>query len=226
MTGRERHHAVDVLRLRAGAQVMLFDGSGLEARANVVEIGDDEIVFELAEAPHAAPHTVMALTLAVAAPKGTRGDWLVEKCAEFGVSRLVFIDCERGEVNPGEGKLARWRRKAVEAAKQAGTASVMEIESDATIEKVARHIAPTTLGLYGATRGDAPALYECLVGVRAADSGVTACVCFIGPEGGLTDAEIEALHAQGARPMSLGASTLRVETAAIAVAAIWAAYFS
>ncbi|MCB9853636.1 MAG: 16S rRNA (uracil(1498)-N(3))-methyltransferase [Phycisphaerales bacterium] len=220
LTGRERHHAVDVLRLPIGAIVTLFDGKGQEAQACVIEMSSERIIFELTETPRSAGVSGLLLTLAVAAPKGARGDWLVEKCAEFGVSRLVLIDTQRGEVRPGDGKLERWRRKAVEAAKQSGSAGVMQIEAGASIEQVFREGVPGSRAVYGATDGAAIGLYSCLVEAMSAEA--PACICVIGPEGGLTPAEIETLKTLGARPVSLGRSTLRVETAAIAAAAIWA----
>lgn len=217
---------MDVLRLPIGADVTLFDGRGTQARARVVDVTSEQVVFELQESPHDARADSISLTIAVAAPKGSRGDWLVEKCAELGVSRLALIDTQRGEVRPGDGKLDRWRRKAIESAKQSGAASVMEIQAGATIEQILLDRAPGGVAFYGATEGVAPGLHSCLLEASSAESPATACVCVVGPEGGLTVEEIETLQSHGARPMSLGRSTLRVETAAIAAAAIWAEFNS
>lgn len=217
LTGGERHHAVDVLRLAVGAEVTLFDGQGREARARIVAIDEDRVDLALIESPRDAGHSARSLTLVVAAPKGGRADWLVEKCGELGVARLVFVESQRGEVHPGEGKLERWRRKAVEAAKQSGAAVVTQIDAGRTLESLAGELLPTATGYVGATTGEATLFVDAMVNAAGA------CVCFVGPEGGFTEQEIERLIAHGARPVSLGPSTLRVETAAIAMAAIWGA---
>jgi 16S rRNA (uracil1498-N3)-methyltransferase len=222
--GVQRHHAVDVLRLRVGAVATLFDGRGWEAGASVVEITQERIVFKLAESPRKAILAELGLTLAVATPKGPRADWVVEKSAEFGVTRLVFIETQRGEVHPGSGKLERWRRKAGEAAKQSGAPIITSIESGVTIADLCGESTAAPAIAFGATDCSGCSFDEFLVRVGAGDASADEIVCFIGPEGGLTDAEIGALMSAGGQPVSFGRTTLRVETAAIAAAAIWAAF--
>ncbi|HPF39925.1 MAG TPA: RsmE family RNA methyltransferase [Phycisphaerae bacterium] len=224
LTGRERRHAVDVLRLSVGAEVALFDGRGAQALAGVVAITADEVRLELRTSPERIRSSPIALTLAVAAPKGSRGDWLVEKCAELGVPRLVLIDTQRSEVQPREAKLDRWRRKAVEAAKQSGAASVMRIESGRSIAEVLAGVSAEGCVVYGATSGDAPSLHTLLDDLDRVAGGEKDVLCVVGPEGGLTEAELGLLASRGARAMTLGAPTLRVETAAIAAAAVWAGF--
>lgn len=226
MSGRERHHVVDVLRLPIGADVTLFDGRGSEARAIVVEITQERVEFELKETPRREQRNELPLTVAVAAPKGARGDWLVEKCAEIGVCRLVFIDTQRGEVRPGEGKLERWRRKAIEAAKQSGAANVMQIDAGRSLHAICDGASDRIAIYFGTTLAGASGFHSELSALSGHDESAVACVCVIGPEGGFSNEEIDTLQRCGARPMSLGRSTLRVETAAIAAAAIWAAFVS
>ncbi len=182
----------------------------------------DRISFELLELPRDVATSDLSLVLAVATPKGSRADWLVEKCAEFGVPRLIFIESERGEVHPRSGKLERWRRKAEEAAKQSGSPLVMRIESDMTIADVCSAAGAGSRLLFGATDRSGTALSTCIASLNDGGADVDEVVCVIGPEGGLTGDETAELAKCGAIAISLGRSILRVETAAIAVAAIWA----
>ena len=224
LTGSQRHHAVDVLRLAIGADATLFDGRGREVRAKVVGISADHVTFERIEPPRDVHAARLPLALAVATPKGARADWLVEKCAEFGVSRLILIETQRGEVHPGAGKLERWRRKAVEAAKQSGAAVVTRIEAGATIDDICRDKSPGSALVFGATDQSGIGFHACLTRFGEAEPPIDGILCVIGPEGGLTDAEMDLLTSHGAAPVSLGRSILRVETAAVAFAAVWAGF--
>lgn len=223
VTGTDRHHAVDVLRLRVGDRVVVFDGKGLEAAALIESITTNDMKLRLLETPSAAGRIAIPLTLAVAAPKGARADWLVEKCAEFGVHRLTFIQTTRTVVQPGAGKLDRWRRKAVEAAKQSGSSTIMSIEAGEGIAEVLNARDRDEAAFFGATRSDARSLADRLLDIRNARDVPSGVICFIGPEGGWTDEEVTELTNADVVAVSLGPTILRVETAAVAMAAIWSA---
>lgn len=223
VTGTDRHHAVDVLRLRVGDSVVVFDGKGLEVAAQIELISPDDMQLRLLETPAAVRRIAIPLTLAVAAPKGTRADWLVEKCAEFGVHRLAFIQTTRTVVQPGTGKLERWRRKAVEAAKQSGSSTIMTIDAGKGIAEILNARDQNEPAFFGATRSDAKSLTDRLLDFRSARDVPCGVTCFIGPEGGWTDEEMSELTNANVVAVSLGPTVLRVETAAVAIAAIWSA---
>ncbi len=168
--------------------------------------------------------------LAVAAPKGGRADWLVEKCAELGVAALWLLRTHRGQVAPGPGKVERWRRKAVEAAKQAGQRRVMGIEPPRTVAEALSAVEGRCV-LYGHPHREKASILQALTELRLQSGGQAheagentpggeSIAIFIGPEGGFTDEECRAIVAAGGVAVSLGASILRVETAAVAAAAI------
>ena len=161
-----------------------------------------------------------ALVLAVATPKGSRADWLVEKCAELGVGALWLLRAERGPVAPGPGKVERWRRKAVEAAKQAGQQVVMTVEPPRTVAETLTASAGLEV-LYGHPSPTSVSLLRTIGQRRSAAAAAEPLVIFIGPEGGFTDEECGTIEAAGGVAVSLGESILRVETAAIAAAAVW-----
>lgn len=211
----EAHHALRVRRVRVGEVVTLFDGSGGEADARVVAVGPEGVEVECIRR-----HTRAVggeLHLAVAVPKGPRADWMVEKLAELGVAALLPLRTARAVVIPSDEKLARWRRKAAEAAKQCRSACEMRIEPVAALPSVLTQSAAGRQLLVADPGPGAVPLLE----VWRAESLRPALVV-VGPEGGLTESELALLREAGATSVTLGENILRIETAALAVAAAWA----
>jgi 16S rRNA (uracil1498-N3)-methyltransferase len=148
-----------------------------------------------------------SLELAVAMPKGDRGDVLVEKLTELGVTRLVPLLTERTVVQPKASRIEALRRAVVEASKQCGRNVLMEVTD------------PISWRQY-VTQADQPSERMLLHPSGGAMPGAnTAAVIAIGPEGGWTEAEVQMGIAAGWQVCSLGVRILRIETAAIAVAA-------
>ncbi len=219
--GDEADHALRVLRLKVDEEVTLFDGRGGEAVGRIVRAGRGEFEVQIDRRKQDAPSNLPVLALAVALPKGNRADWLVEKCAELGVTDLTPLSCERGQVSPGDGKLVRWRRKAVEAAKQSGQAATMRIRAEETVAGILSSPPRDRQVYYGQPRADCPGLIEILSRERPRHA-----LIIIGPEGGFTDGERSQIEAGGGRAVRLAESVLRVETAAVSVAAVWACWRS
>ena len=208
----EARHLARVRRVGVGEVVVAFDGRGAAWRAEVRGIGRDRV--DLAVLGPADPGSVAPcdLTLATALPKGDRVDWLVEKATELGVARLVPLRTERSVVDPRAGKLDRLRRLVVEAAKQSGRARLMEIADPLPWpDLLRRDPAPVRLVAHP---GGVPA------GVWPRGGASRAAVLAVGPEGGFTDAEVDAARAAGWLPAGLGATLLRIETAGLAGAAV------
>jgi 16S rRNA (uracil1498-N3)-methyltransferase len=207
LVGDEARHLVRVMRCRVGDEVVAFDGRGTSWRARVASIGRDEAVLDLGAAVVEAATRDAPLTLAVALPKGDRQKWLVEKLTELGVPRLVPLVTTRGVAEATPAAVERLGRSVIEACKQCGRDTLMAIAEPRTVaEVVAAHRAMGRIVV--ADRGGAP-LAEC-------DRPV---VALVGPEGGFTAEELAAVEAAGGRRVSLGPHVLRIETAAIALAA-------
>ncbi len=220
LSGDQARHALRVLRMGVGDAVTLFDDFGIEADGIIRAATARSLVVEIARQWTAARDKMPALTLAVAPPKGNRADWLVEKCAELGVGSLVWLTTQRGEQVPGPGKYARWRRKAVEAAKQSGRSSVMAIEVSTPIAEVLADRQGAAVW-FGDPADGVPTLSACLAGVSGRSGAEARSVIMVGPEGGFTPEEIEAIRRAHGRPFRLSDAILRIETAAIASASIW-----
>ena len=204
------HYLADVLRLAPGAPVEVFDGAGSAWDASFT--GSELRLGERRPAP--LPGATVWLAFALA--RGEKGDWIVQKGTELGVSRLVPWQAERSVVRLDPDRAAerarRWRRIAEEAARQCGRADVPQVAVPGTLAaaletppgfaRIAFHAgAGTPLG--GLVRPEA--------------SGILAVV---GPEGGFTDREVEACVAAGCGLATLGPRVLRAETAAIVAAAL------
>lgn len=210
----QTRHARDVLRLEDGTAVEAFDDLGTVAPATLHFRGMKEAFVRVEEirAPD-VPHSFY-LTVASAVPKGERADWMVEKLSELGVASFVPLATERSVVKPeGKNKHERWVRIAIESAKQSRRAGVMRIGELRPVRGVIGDAART---LYLSTAPDATPLRELLPGMIP-NGNMT---LLIGPEGGWTDEEMSAFGSAGCRGVKLTATILRVETAAIAAAAV------
>jgi 16S rRNA (uracil1498-N3)-methyltransferase len=204
------HYLEDVLRLEPGARVEVFDGEG--SAWDATRSGGE---LRLGERRPAPPPGV-AVWLAFALPRGEKGEWIVQKATELGASRLVPWEAERSVVRLDPGRAAerarRWGRIAAEAARQCGRSDVPEVAIPGTLAAALEAPEGFVRVAFHAGAG------EPLAGlVRPGAAGYLAVV---GPEGGLTDREVEACRAAGCALASLGPRVLRAETAAVAAAAL------
>jgi 16S rRNA (uracil1498-N3)-methyltransferase len=216
LTGPEAHHLTHVLRKRIGDAVAIFNGRGREATGEIVATNRRVTVVRLTGVRELPPPPGPHVTLAVAVPKQDRFRWLAEKAMELGVRRLIPLRTERGIVEPGGGKLDKIRRAVVEAGKQCGASWLMDVAEVTTFREFIGQAGKPDPRVVIAHPGGG-SLAAAVGTVTPSDS-----VCFVvGPEGGFTDDEFESATAAGAIPVSLGSHKLRIETAAIALAA-WA----
>jgi 16S rRNA (uracil1498-N3)-methyltransferase len=216
--GDEHHHLARVLRARPGDAITLFDGAGAEVSARIVRIDRDrtELVADPdgpAGLARAAVPIETPLTLLTAVPRGGRMDFLVQKCSELGVSRIVPVITARSVARPEAAKRARWEKIAREAARQCGRADVPAVSPPT----------PLAAALAAPDLPDRRLMLSPEAGGRALrallpDRAATALL--VGPEGGLATAEVDAARAAGFQDVSLGSRILRVETAAIVAVAL------
>ena len=218
------HHARRVLRLRPGDPIVLFDGRGHEYHALLEEAPADNPVNAGRFAARVLHGGVVDreagvhITLVQALSATEKIDWLVEKCVELGVARLVLAPAERSvvrlEAARGERRLGRWHDIGVAACCQCGRNRLMEISLAADLGTAFQWAAPAAGAAWLLDPG-APAT---LAG-SAMRTDPPAPVAFaVGPEGGFTPAEIALAESSGYVRVRLGPRVLRTETAGLAAA--------
>ena len=212
LTADEARHLREVLRLKPGDEVSVFDGEGKEFRARVAQARREFAELELQEEIEAArPESPLQITLAVALLKGEKFDLVVQKATELGVVKIVplitrYADIKLRDEADASKRVARWQRIALEAAKQAGRAVVPELSPP---KQIAVLYPSNPCFLFSEREGHGLPQIE--------TDQVTA---IIGSEGGWSDEELDEARAAGARIVTLGGRILRAETAAITAAAL------
>jgi 16S rRNA (uracil1498-N3)-methyltransferase len=224
----ETRHARDVLRLQSGDEIFVFDGLGREFRCSVQNINRDSTDLSvLAEVEPARPESPLDLTLGIALLKGEKFDLVIQKATELGVRRIMPLDTERGDVRPRDGdnaqkRLTRWRRIALEAAKQTGRAYVPEIDAPLAFNLKLRSAGEIEGISTDATRlmfseRDGKSLSEAMNSFGRQPKEI---IALVGPEGGWTDDEIDLARESKWEIVTLGGRILRAETAGITVVAL------
>jgi 16S rRNA (uracil1498-N3)-methyltransferase len=208
----EAQHLAKVMRAKLGDEVTLFDGSGQEFTGRISAIGKSAVDLEIVQRRPIDRELRNPLTLAVSLPKGDRQKVLVEKLVELGVTRLIPLDTQRSVAEGTPAALARLLRQVIEASKQCGRNRLMEIAEPLTLSRLIETTAAAELRVLAHPAG----------GALSALSPSAAATVAIGPEGGFTDDEIAAAQAAGWEIVAFGPRTLRIETAALALAALLA----
>jgi 16S rRNA (uracil1498-N3)-methyltransferase len=213
------HHARAVLRLNPGDAVVLFDGGGAWTMATLTALAKSAVHAAAKEALNVDSPPDLRLTLATAAPKGDRAEWLLEQASQLNAAVVQWLDCERGVVKPreGGGKIDKWRRLAIESAKQCGRTHILEVRELASLQAVLLAAPQKVLWLDPGEGGQRAG--EAMAGMRTGS-----VLALIGPEGGWSDGEHAILNelAKGGRigRVRLTPTVLRIETACAALAAL------
>lgn len=214
----QTRHLRDVLRLREGENIAVFDGVGKEFLCEIANIGKKETILKIIkEISPSAPESTLELNLAIALLKGEKFDFVIQKAVELGVAKLFPILTKRCDVKLKEAdkKLERWQKIVLEASKQCGRAKLMKIESPLNFELFIENSSAENFILFSEKNG------ENFSAIKS-DKKITALV---GSEGGWDDSEIEFAKANGVQIITLGGRILRAETAGIVIPAILQNHF-
>jgi 16S rRNA (uracil1498-N3)-methyltransferase len=221
LDGAEGHHAATVQRLRVGEVLILADGRGGTARAEVSGVGRGSVdvnVLSVAEEPAADPRLVVVQGIA----KGDRGELAVQAMTEVGVDEILPWAASRSvaQWRGDRGFKARdkWSATAREAAKQARRPWLPVIggEPDCSTKQIAARVATAAAAFVLHEEAT-----ERLTGASLPESGDIVLV--VGPEGGISDAELDAFRGAGAVPVRLGHAVLRTSTAGVAALSVLSA---
>ncbi len=210
LEGPEAHHLGRVSRIPVGSAIVLFCGDGLDYPAQVVRLGKREVELEVQPAVPNGRERRHAVIVAAPLPKADRGHFLIEKLTELGVAEFIPLETQRTVAAPSDGKTDKLRRAVIEAAKQCGRSVLMRIGQPVRLA-----------AFFAADRLPARRfLGDALGPPWEAATPPQDTLFLVGPEGGLTADERDAALAAGFRLVGLGPMTLRIETAAIALAAL------
>ena len=210
--GAPAHYLGNVMRLKPGDRLLVFDGASGEWLAEVADAAKKRMTLTLVE-PTRPQEAVPDLWLAFAPVKKGRVDWLVEKAVELGVARLQPVVTQRTIVD--KLNLERMRAHIIEAAEQCGRTALAEIDEPVKLDAFLKGRDPARTLYFADESGGEPA---------AAAFAPGPALILTGPEGGFTPDEAGAIRsAPGSRPISLGPRILRAETAALAAVAAWMA---
>lgn len=229
--GSEGHHGARVMRLRTGESILVTDTHRHQVHAEVIEVDRGAFTVRLAAPSAPAPEISPRLVLVQALAKGGRDDAAVETATELGVDAIVPWQSERA--------IVQWKGERAERGREKWTATVhaaVKQSRRATIPAVGSALATPALAAEVRERVDAGALVL-LLHEEAADglSGTIAALAtgqrplppeiwvMVGPEGGVSQSEVSALHDAGATPTRLGTEIMRASSAGPAALAALAA---
>ena len=217
----EAKHLREVLRLKVGDPVRVFDGVGREYSAVVEKAMRDSAALQIVEeVKPSSPESPIKLTLALALLKGDKFDLVVQKATELGINALLpvmtkFADVRIRDEADASKRVVRWQRIALEAAKQSGRAAVPLINPPVKFETaLAGNSVEPELRVMFAERGGAS------ISDLSKIAPLYSVTALIGSEGGWADEEIEAGRNYDWQIITLGGRILRAETAAIALTAL------
>lgn len=216
LDGGEAHHAVDVLRLKAGDRATLFNGEGSEAEAEIVKASRQGVELRRVAVHKSAP-LACRVTLAQAVPKGKNMELIIEKATELGAAGIVPLLSERTVIRGTEDdhvrKQHKWQRVAVEACKQCGQNWLPKVHTPKTPKAFFESAERYDLMLIASLQNDSQPLKKLLA--EYGPKKPASVLILVGPEGDFTPAELSLAKSHGCRPLTLGPIILRTETAAL-----------
>lgn len=219
LDGREVHHALHVLRLRNGERVTVLDGAGTEFFCDVESVAKNLLTLAVKEKKF-TPAPPCPLTLLVAIPKAKLIESIIQKAVELGAQRIVPLLTDRVvtqlDDDGAEAKREKWQQIAIEAIKQCGAPWLPKVEAPQTIAEFLAHKEKIEFSIIGSLQTERRHPREWIADFQKRHGRLPSSAgAWIGPEGDFTLDELKTIEAAGAKPVTLGKLTLRVETAAI-----------
>jgi len=217
--GDEVKHIRKVLRLRAGDEIIVFDGLGKEYEGTILEEKPSSVLVKVQNTFFPQKNSPLEVTLAQSLLKGEKMDFLIQKATELGVNEIIPFFSSRSvpllERTRRVERHRRWERIAIEASKQCGRGVIPKIESLKDFSEMLQIASPDGLRLILWER-EGVKLKEVLEGLKK-----EAKIFFVvGPEGGFSQGEVDEAEKSGFIPVILGKRILRAETASLCLLSI------
>jgi 16S rRNA (uracil1498-N3)-methyltransferase len=204
----QAHYIGRVLRHAAGDAVQLFDGSGQEYLGELIEVGKKSVRVELRETLAGMAESPLSIHLGQGLSRGERMDWAIQKATELGASQISPIVSARCEVRlkdeRADKRMAHWRQIAISACEQCGRPLLPQINPPATLEQWLEQV-----------EADLKLVLHPVAEPWASHPQPASLAMLIGPEGGLSEDEVQQAMARGFHAARLGPRVLRTETAPV-----------
>ena len=204
----QAHYIGRVLRLAPGAAVQLFDGSGREYLGELAEVGKKSVSVELREVFDGQAESPLRIHLGQGLSRGERMDWAIQKATELGVVEITPLVSERCEVRlkdeRADKRLAHWRQIAISACEQCGRSVLPVIHAPLGLDDWQRQV-----------QAELKLVLHPVAEPLASHARPSSLAFLIGPEGGLSEAEVEQAKSHGFHAARLGPRVLRTETAPV-----------
>ncbi len=209
----QAHYISRVLRMSEGDPVQLFDGSGQEFRASLLEVGKKRVVVQVTETFAGQVESPLQIHLGQGLSRGERMDWAIQKATELGVNEITPIFSDRCEVRlkdeRADKRLQHWRQVAISACEQCGRSRVPVIHPPLLLADWLKQ-----------AEADLKLVLHPVAEPLVSHAKPGSLAFLIGPEGGLTDGEVETAQGAGFHSARLGPRVLRTETAPVVALAV------
>ena len=209
----QAHYISRVLRHVAGDAVQLFDGSGQEYLGELIDVGKKAVRVELREQLAGQAESPLRIHLGQGLSRGERMDWAIQKATELGVSEITPIVSERCEVRlkdeRADKRLAHWRQVAISACEQCGRSVLPVIHAPISLAEWQGHV-----------QAELKLVLHPVAAPLESHARPHSLAFLIGPEGGLSEAEVAQAKAAGFHAARLGPRVLRTETAPVVALAV------
>jgi 16S rRNA (uracil1498-N3)-methyltransferase len=204
----QAHYIGRVLRHAAGDAVQLFDGSGQEYLGELIEVGKKSVRVELRESLAGMAESPLSIHLGQGLSRGERMDWAIQKATELGANQISPIVSTRCEVRlkdeRADKRMAHWRQIAISACEQCGRSSLPQINPPIPLEQWLEQV-----------EADLKLVLHPVAEPWASHPQPASLAMLIGPEGGLSEDEVQQAIARGFHAARLGPRVLRTETAPV-----------
>lgn len=217
ISGSDAHHITDVLRLKAGDEIIVCGGDGYDCITRLTSLSKDEVCGDIIARSPSTAEPPVKIRLFQCLPKGDKFEYIIQKTVELGVTEIVPVQASRCIVKIPAAKAAaktdRWNKIAESAAKQSGRGLIPKVCAPMDFKDAVKLFTDCDIPVVAYELENELSLKKVLSGKPYAKT----VNVFIGPEGGIDDREIATLKSAGGISVSLGPRILRTETAPLAV---------
>lgn len=217
--GEDAWHMAGVLRLNIGDKIALCDGAEHECEADIIQISKNQVILRPGTIQNTQTEPSIPVTLYQSLPKADKMELIIQKCVELGITNIVPVHTSRSiPIKPDSGKIDRWQKIVKEAARQCGRGIIPVVAMPIELKNMTQKHDLLLIAYEEENEQSLSAVIKS--NSNAKDIGI-----FIGPEGGISPEEVNALQSYGGICVSLGKRILRTETAGLAMlSAIMYAY--